>query len=98
MRLAGDPGLAAQVRIEICQGAGARHQTVATLDHAVGIGTDQRQLARPETLKQVPVVLGLLGLVIKQAGAQNRLGSIWFDTSSTSRPSTKAMSRSGPRK
>jgi hypothetical protein len=79
MRLAGDPGLAAQVRIEIREGAGAWHQTVATLDHAVGIGTDEWQLARLETLKQGPVVLGLLGFVIKQAGAQNGLGSIWID-------------------
>ncbi len=78
VRLSGDPGLATKLRVEIRQGAGARHQPVATLDHAVGIGTDQRQLARLETFKQAAVVLGLLCFIIKETGTQNRLGSAWF--------------------
>ena len=54
--------------------SGAIDEAVAALDPMVGIGADHRQLPRGERFEQRGIVLGRLGLVVEQAGADHEIG------------------------
>lgn len=75
----GDPGLAAELFIKLGNGAGAGDQAMPALDNEIGIGADERNVPIGKCRQRCPVVLGRLGLVIVEAGADDRLGFVGGD-------------------
>ena len=74
MWLSSNPGLAAKLFIKSCKRSGTGDQAIATGDHEVGIGTDQRGTAVLKPDKHVAVIFRRLGLIVKETGAQNAFG------------------------
>src|SRR5438270_532572 len=74
VRLAIENHLAAELAIELGDGAGTIDQPVAALDDNVGIGADQRQLALAGLHHHAAIIFRRLGLVVEQPGANDVIG------------------------
>ena len=74
MRFAVEDHLAAKLAVQLGDRAGAIDQPVAALDHDVGIGADQRQLAVESLQQHGAIIFGGFGFVVEQAGADDVVG------------------------
>ena len=75
MRLAVEDHLAAEFAIQFGDRAGAIDQPVAALDHDIGIGADERQVARARLHHHRAVIFRAFGLVVERAGADDVVGA-----------------------
>lgn len=71
---AGDARLATQLFVKLGNRTGAGDQPVTTLDDEVRVGADERDLALGKARQGRAVMLGRFGLVVIEAGADDRLG------------------------
>ena len=76
VRLAGIEHLAALLAVEIGDRSRAIEQRVAALHDEIGIGAHHEELAPAHRLDHGAVVVGRLGLVVEQAGADDVIGDI----------------------
>ena len=62
--------------VEVGDGAGAQVLVAADVDDEVGVGADERQVARPRPLEERPVRLGRFVAIVVEAGAQDGVGRV----------------------